>query len=511
MKWREAAAVLALLLALAVQLALAVKSDGLTSDELLYVPAGHLQVARGDYSLNRTHPPLGPTLAGLGLVGAGVSVPERQAGEEDLAYCWRFLHRENAGRALWERARLPFVVLTILLAAALWAWARATFGPAAGLVALALAAFHPTLLAHGHLATTDLPAAAGMVAAAGAYWAWSDRPGRGRAALVAVALGLALSARATAALVVPGFAILEGLSLRAGRRKVRDLLELLAIGAIVTPVALCAAYGFDRHALAAYAEGVRFQLDHDRRGHLAYLLGETSRLGWRHYFAVALLVKSTPGFLVGLAAAGVAALRGSGEPVRRHWWVPALITFAALSAGHIQIGERYLLPVHAFAILLSASATPWLLASRAGRVALAAILAGHVVPALAVAPRGYLAYFNALAGGPDGGDRVLLDSNLDWGQDLPRLLAWTTRERIGRIALAYDGADDPDRLGLVRDDLPGRNHYAPDASDVPPRGTLVISPSLVFGLVPREAARYAFLRERPPDARAGVLLVYRLP
>ena len=30
------------------------------------------------------------------------------------------------------------------------------------------------------------------------------------------------------------------------------------------------------------------------------------------------------------------------------------------------------------------------------------------------------------------------------------------REGIDRIALAYDGADDPSRLGLAREDLPGR-------------------------------------------------------
>ena len=511
MNWREAAAVLALLVALAVQLGVGVVADGLTSDELLYVPAGHLQVSRGDYSLNRTHPPLGPTLAGLGLIGAGARLPERRAGEDDLAWCWRFLHRENAGRALWERARVPVVGLTVLLAAGLWLWARATFGSAAGLVALALASFHPTLLAHGHLATTDVPAAAGMVGAAAAYWAWSARPGRRRAAVLATAIGLALAVRATSGLVLPGFAILEVIAVSRGRRRARDLAEALAIGVGVVPLTLAASYAFDR-PFASYLEAFRFQLDHDRRGHLTYLLGDTARHGWRSYFVVAVAVKSTPGFLLGLGAAAWGLARPSERhEVRTHWWLPAAIVFVALSLGRIQIGERNLLPVHAFAILLIASATPRLLASRWGRVVLGVVLAGHVLPVLAVAPRGYLAYFNTLAGGPDGGHRVLLDSNLDWGQDLPRLAAWMKREGTSRVALAYDGADDPDRLGIVRDDLPGRNHYAPDAPERPLSGTVVISPSLVFGLVPRDAARYSALRERTPDARAGVFLVYRLP
>jgi hypothetical protein len=43
------------------------------------------------------------------------------------------------------------------------------------------------------------------------------------------------------------------------------------------------------------------------------------------------------------------------------------------------------------------------------------------------------------------------------------------------------------------------------------RAAVVVSPSLIFGLVPREADRYAALRDRAPDARAGVFFVYRLP
>ena len=241
-------------------------------------------------------------------------------------------------------------------------------------------------------------------------------------------------------------------------------------------------------------------------------LGRTSREGWPYYFLVALLVKSTPGFLLGLVAAVWPRARGAADPTRArlHWLLPAAFVFVSLSAGRIQIGERYLLPAHAFAILLIASVTPWLLGRLAGRIALTLILAAHVIPALVVAPRGYLAYFNLLAGGGRGAHRVLLDSNLDWGQDLPRLARWMKREHVDRVALAYDGADDPDRLGIARDDLPGRNHYAPGGPGRALKGTVVVSPSLVHGLVPREAARYAFLRERRPDARAGVFLVYRL-
>jgi hypothetical protein len=517
MRAREGAAVAALLVALAVQLGLAVREDGLTSDELLYVPAGYLHVARFDLSLDTTHPPLAPALAGLGLVGAGVDVPERAAGEDTLSYCFRFLHRANAGRALWQRARVPAVLLTLALAAVLWAWARSTHGAAAGLVALALAAFDPSLLAHGHLATTDLPATLAMVVAAWAYWRWSARPGPARAVALAAAVGAALSVRVTGGLVVPGFAALELWTWwrsdpGARGRRVRAALAAVGIAIVVVPLVVVAAYGFHPGGLARYADNVRFQLDHDRRGHLTYLMGEVSRRGWPSYFAIALGVKSTPGFLFGLALAAIAILRRTGDEarVRAHWWLPAAAVFCALSAGGIQIGERYLLPVHAFGVLLIASVTPGLVGSGGARMLLALVLAGQVVPAVLAAPRGYLPYFNALAGGQDGGHRVLLDSNLDWGQDLPRLAEWMRREGVPEVALGYVGADDPGRLGIARRELPGRNLYASAGPEAPLAGTVVVSPALVYGLVPRHAAYYAPLRNRAPDARAGVFFVYRM-
>lgn len=77
----------------------------------------------------------------------------------------------------------------------------------------------------------------------------------------------------------------------------------------------------------------------------------------------------------------------------------------------------------------------------------------------------YLAYFNELAGGPRSGYRILVDSNLDWGQDLPGLAAWMKKNAVPRIKLLYFGTADPDHYGIACDRLPG---YQP-----PPPSTLV--------------------------------------
>jgi hypothetical protein len=532
---RELAAAGALLLALALLLVQGLRADGITNDEPLYVGAGWLQLARGDYRLNTTHPPLGQKLAALGLLGLSPRTPPFAAGDDVMAWCYRFLHVENDPGVVMARARAPVVLVTLLTASLAWLWAREAGGRRAGLLALALFAFHPTLLAHGHLATTDAAAAGAMLGASWCFWRWTRAPSWPWAAATGVVLGLALATRLTAAVLLPCFVVLAALELRARPRAaaLRQALVVAGAVAVLAPAAIWAAYGFrnpegasaaaasagepaplPRLLPAAYLEGARFQAEHNRRGHLAYLLGERSRTGWRHYFMVAFLVKSTPGWLlaVGLAAVVVLGRRIRGPAPAWHWVLPAVLTLAAVSLGRIQIGERYLLPVHVYLV-------PWtatVLARWAGgarrpwRLALTAtVLAFHAVPAVRAAPGGHLTYFNLLAGGAQGGHRVLLDSNLDWGQDLPRLARWMRAHGVASVQLAYMGADDPARYGIAREDLPGQHLYPAPPARRPLSGTVAVSPNLLFGLAPSVAGEYAALRRRPADGRAGVFFIYR--
>jgi hypothetical protein len=262
-----------------------------------------------------------------------------------------------------------------------------------------------------------------------------------------------------------------------------------------------------------YLEGLRFQLAHAVEGHRAYMLGELSEKGWRTYYVVALAVKNTPGFLIALGlAAAVAVKRRAWRDVGWHCLVPALMLFLVVSIGRIDIGERYILPVYPYAILLAAAAAPQVLAWRRGPWVLAGLLALHAVPSLLVMSRGYLAYFNGLAGGPMGGHRVLADSNLDWGQDLPRLKAWMERHGVEEVQLGYHGSDDPERLGLRVRDLPGVHLYPGRPAAKRFGGVVAVSPNLLLGIVePKGPNPYPDLRRRAPDDRAGVFFIYRMP
>jgi hypothetical protein len=543
---REASLVVALVLALAGQLAWGIASDGLTNDEVLYVSAGYRQLTLRDFRLSPTHPPLAPSLAALGLLGLQPRVPPVEPGQGILEWCWQFVHVQNDAGPLVARARVPVATLTLLLALLVWAWARALAGPRAGLAALFLAAFHPTLIAHGHLATTDVPAAAFTGLAGWAFWWWLRVPGHRRALLAAMALGLAAATRVTAWVLVPA-AVLVLLAAARERSRPPGLgrasLGLMLAVALVVPGVLWCAYGLRdtpwpgelmrppriggvaarlldavdaTHVLpTAYTAGVRFQIEHAREGHVGYLLGERRRTGWWSYGLVALVVKNTPGFLLALAGTAWALVRrGTDEAgLRSARWlaaVVAVLVFAGVSLGRIQIGERYLLPAYPFLILLTALGLPAIGFGPRARAVLLLLALAHAGPALAAVPAGTLGYFNSLAGGHDGGDRVLLDSNLDWGQDLPRLAAWMRRERVGRVQLAYQGSDDPARFGIEHDDLPGEHLYPARSPAAALSGVVVVSPNLLHGLVPRLGDPYASLRQRSPDARAGIFFVYRL-
>jgi hypothetical protein len=197
-------------------------------------------------------------------------------------------------------------------------------------------------------------------------------------------------------------------------------------------------------------------------------------------------------------------------------WIPiALIFVSNILFNSFQLGVRHVLPAYPLLIVLISPRVRSLLAGFRSGGRSAAIAAGaalllvwHAAGTLAVAPR-YLQFFNALAGGPEGGHRWLIDSNVDWGQDLIRLREYQEREQIEVVNLAYFGRVNPKVYGI---------RFVPLERDS--RGIAVVSASFLMGRpylwhqggrmrwVPVDT--YAWLREREPIARVGSMFVYRL-
>jgi hypothetical protein len=386
-----------------------------TCDELgAHLPSGILAWKSGTFAGGLANPPVGQLLVGAGAVLSGHG--DHPLRDDPL---WLF------------PARAPVLALGVLTSALVGALGRRLGGATAGAAALGAAALCPDLVAHSGLATLDLPVTAFLALAVWAAWSWVR--GAQTAFLVAwaFAFGTACLVKHSALHFLPAVAL--GALLAGGSRgeRLRRAVTLAATAALGLVVLAWLAYGRVEATgplPAAYVDALRDKWSQGRGGHFAYLLGERGATGFPHYFLVALAVKLPLPILVA-AAAGAAALRGrlSGDARGFAAFVllPGLWLLVAASLfQRVNIGVRHVLPL--YPALLALAGAGWSVLADAGargRWTAAALAVWAIWGAARIAPDP-LTHFNELAGGPNRGDRVLIDSNLDWGQEESRVRAW---------------------------------------------------------------------------------------
>jgi hypothetical protein len=268
-----------------------------------------------------------------------------------------------------------------------------------------------------------------------------------------VLVGLAFATKGVAALFVPLIPVLAAAEWRSWRDDgIRRFLGGLALSAVTAWIAVLAVYGFSGFPLPApVLEGIRFQAAASSAGEFpAFLNGAWSQTGWWYYYLVALAYKTPVPTLV-LAGIGVwsvarARLRRPGDL----WLIlpPVLLLYVLSFHYGKNYGVRYLLPAFPFLVLLAGRGVDLLLEERRALVPVGALLAWQLVASTIAAPH-HLAYFNELVWPGDRARRVLLDSNLDWGQDLGRLHTYLDGRGVHRACLGYFGHVDPAVYGIA--------------------------------------------------------------
>jgi hypothetical protein len=300
------------------------------------------------------------------------------------------------------------------------------------------------------------------------------------------------------------------------------------------PVTVQAAvFALDHHLLPEpFIEGLLY-IDAASLSRDAYLLGDNYRGGRWYYYPVAFFTKTpiatllTLVLLAPLAALLVwrrrpsVALRGAteeGAPVAWLWTclaLPALVFGGVAVASGMNIGIRHILPVYpplfVAAGVAIARAYPYRL--RFLRPALILLAVGLAAETLAAYPD-YIPFFNTAAGGARGGFRILADSNLDWGQDLPLLAEWQRRHPDRTLSFAYFGTSDPAYYGIRYRNLPlGYLLGPPPASRLPTTGVLAVSASILQGISspdPNSNPYAAFRRIAPTEILGGSIYLFDL-
>jgi hypothetical protein len=237
-----------------------------------------------------------------------------------------------------------------------------------------------------------------------------------------------------------------------------------------------------------------------------YLWGRTHLGGAPWYFLAALAIKVPIGFqLLFLGSGGLALWRGIRERDPRWLFLllPPVLYIGLASLSTFQLGLRLILPALPFGALLAAAALrPW------RKFVLAAAAVG-ALESMIYYPHG-ISFFNAWVGGPAQGLNYLVDSNLDWGQDLPALKKWMVRNQVSNVRVTYFGMDTVWRYfrdgQIIADPPPWGKELAAGRTELAPKpGIYAISASVLPGhyFAPEYRDFYRHFRHRTPTARAG--------
>jgi hypothetical protein len=536
-KW-QAVVVAALLAAFFLQVILSMRLLSVTVDWV-----------KGDFSVYRRNPPLTKMWAALPLFRSSLDKEFTNCRNHWSAGYALMLGNEAMYQTLYVRCRAMIAVLGVALGYLVFRWSRDLFGVAAGVLSLAVYAFSPNFIAYSGLITSDVGAAGTYALACYALFKLDEKWSVWRLLFAGFAFGLAMLAKFSCLALVmlaPLVLVLAALTRRGGADGTRPgwrrelgrgaaTLGLIALGCVLI---VNAGYGFDgsfkkwgdyaneagpvgllgssclsrlpapfpEQFLRGFAEQDRASFE---EGQFTYLHGAVSYEAWWYYFAVVFLLKVP---LATLALAGLAVYAGVRRFDRRAFVfvvVPALFFFAVFSTKLLRI--RWQLPALALMFVgigaLLRRDAPAPLGRPAWRAAVGVLVAWLVVES-AVAFPNYIAYFNELAGGH--GERFLVDTNCDWGQDLIALRRFARRHGIEHLHLATLGRVDAQVYGVQYETLRPRE---------PVTGDVVISVSLLAGhpyctpdnghvaiKVPRDG--YAWLRTHTPVCRIGGSLYY---
>lgn len=541
-----ALALAALCLAVVLQAVPSMRQKSLTYDELAYVPAGATYVETGDFRLNQEQPPLMKLLAGLAMAPLDPQLPLEaeswtsalEVGNTQWEFGRAFLEANPDRERLVFAARLPTVLIHVLLVLGAFLLARELYGPAAGLLAAGLSAFDPNLLAHGRLATTDLALACFVL-----WTVWAVRrlvldPRPRWMVAAGVVLALALLAKFSGLFLLgllPLWAVAlallperpgeggggdrhgplpatAGFSARplphlAGRPPAHRVGWALAGAAAVMAVAVVlVSFAYlepgrvDRYFRDFFMVNVNVQ-----PAFRTYFAGTFHDGRVWYYFLAAFLLKTPLAFLVLLAGRAVDHLRHpvEGRAARILLLAPVAVWLLVISWKAYQIGIRYVLPVYPLLFVWTAGllASP-LLRRGWARGATALLVAWFAGSSLLAHPH-YLPYANAVAGGSDGVIRWLDDSNVDWGQDLILLRAWMEAEGEEHVFVTPMAEYDPALYGVPGTFLPPHEALPALGSVDPPPGLYAVSAHLLNRARLDPRLRVDPLTERTPRVVLG--------
>lgn len=234
--------------------------------------------------------------------------------------------------------------------------------------------------------------------------------------------------------------------------------------------------------LGQYMLGATMVLQRSAGGNTTYFLGEVNNTGWWYYFPIIFLIKEPLSSLILMTIALfllLALLWDWFKGFKYHlpyikeeikesiewfaiflfiigWWLIAINSTLNIGVRHIlpaillmqifslKIISYWIRPLPENGIdsvpVLLKRAKIWL-SNMTKKSLIGLLLALYLIETILFFPF-YIAYFNESIGAANG-YKYVVDSNLDWGQDLKRLAYWVKQNNIEKIYVDYFGGGNP--------------------------------------------------------------------
>lgn len=449
-------------------------SNSPTRNEVAHVPAGVTYLTTADFSLYNVNPPLTKVIQAIPLVLAGSNnegllLVAQETGRRREFAAGRAFAKENLSRHAYliRLARLTGIFWALLGIFVLRKLCSVLYGRDAANFATILWCFSPNILAHASVATPDFPCAISFLCVSYVATKYVGSPTRYSAFQLGVSLGLAQLVKFTCLVLFPAtilFVTISFLKIRAAglvKTPRTNLLVHLLVSIFASLAAINLGYlgegvgtklgdfdfrsqslsfksisGFQENLFsnsvlksipiplpANYVRGIDAQQVHFQGEMESYLAGELRKGGWWYFYIYAMFVKVPLGSLCLFCISVPIAMKNT-RIRQKAWvcWIPCVVLFVvASSKAGFTMHFRYVLPV----IPLLIAGSSFILNCKSSLVQVTArlLLVSTILSSVVVSPF-WLSYFNELAGGPKNGSRHLIDSNIDWGQDLYRLRNW---------------------------------------------------------------------------------------
>ena len=428
-----------------------------TFDEPAHVAAGMEWLDAGAFTYEPFTPPLARIAVALGPFMSGV----RATGSGSV---WRegrsLLYANSEYQKNLTLARLGVLPFFLLCTLVTWIWAREVAGPLVATAAVALLATLPPILAHSGLATTDMAFTAMLMLALYTFWRWLEQRTWRTTLLVGMTAALALFTKLSALVFYPAGAVgvlLGWWLLRRGEshaeRHQVPLAKALGGIAVVGTIVIWTGYRFsfgpigDEGIPVPFPElwrGILYMRLKEQIGHEGFLLSEIRVTGWWYFFLISLALKTPIPFIVLTLVGIAAAARDQSSKVLIGLLVAAVVIVFSTLVSNYNVGVRHVLPVYPLLSIVAGFGVVslWNSVERPQLArGLAAVLVLWQMTSTVRAHPDYLPWFNVLPG--ERPDRVLVNSDLDWGQDLLRLADTVEARGIDSLALVYFGTADP--------------------------------------------------------------------